>query len=85
MLITAAMTFPPLDLLAETTMAPTHTISDQEQKVTVWSIPVPTPFITASPLLIFSCFSMHSEKSLIAEISPTNAYTVLIWEMVCLT
>jgi hypothetical protein len=35
MLITAAIISPPLALLAVTTMAPTHTMRAQEQKLTV--------------------------------------------------
>lgn len=73
MLITAARTSPPVDLLAATTTAPTHTIRDQEQNVTVWNIPVPTPFINASPLLSTNCLSSRSVKDLTAEFSPTNA------------
>ena len=78
MLITAAMTSPPVDLLAVTTMAPIQIMSAQEEKVTIWNIPVPTPFISASPLLMESCLAMHSENDLIARLSPTNANTVLI-------
>lgn len=83
MLITAAITPPPCALRASTTTAPTHTIRAHEQNVTTWNIPVPIPFTNASLLLILSCFCKLSEKFLIAEFSPTNANTVLMWEIVC--
>lgn len=83
MLMTAAITSPPSALPAVTTTAPTHTIRAQEQNVTTWNIPVPKPFTNASVLLILSCFCKLSEKDLIAEFSPTNANTVLMWEIVC--
>lgn len=85
MLIMAAITFPPVDLPALTTTAPTHMISAQEQLVTVWNIPVPTPLIIASPLLIVDCLSMRCENVCIARFSPTNANTVFIWDIVCAT
>lgn len=83
MLITAAMTSPPLDLLAATTTAPTHTIRAHELKVIVWNMPVPRALINASFLLMLICLSVQSENDLIDRFSPTKANTVLIWEIVC--
>lgn len=77
------MTSPPVDLLAVTTTAPTHTVRAHEVKVIVWNMPVPRPFINASFLPVFICLSMQSEKDLIDKFSPTKANTVLIWEIVC--
>lgn len=82
-LITAVIISPPFALPDLTTTAPTHIIRDQEQKLTVCNIPVPTPFTSASPLLMTYCLSMFSVKDLTAKPSPTKAYTVFICEIVC--
>lgn len=85
MLITAAIMSPPRALPAATMTAPTHTIRAHEQNVTTWNIPVPIPFMNASLLVILFWSSKLSVKVLMAEFSPTNANTVLMWEIDCHT